>query len=90
MSKGCYLIHIEPAYKHAAHYLGWSKDIDARVASHLAGTGGRLTKVALAAGCTLTLVRVWPDTDRAFERKLKRQKNSPYHCPICKGVNNHD
>ena len=32
-----YLLHIEPPYKHARHYIGWSKDFypDDRINHHL-------------------------------------------------------
>src|SRR3954447_5537183 len=42
-----YVLHLEPAYEHARHYLGWARDVNARVAEHLArqriaaGTGRR-------------------------------------------------
>jgi len=80
---GVYLIHFSPAYKHAKHYLGFARDIDARLALHQAGGGARLTQVAAANGCTLILARVWVGGDRALERKLKGRKNAPALCPIC-------
>lgn len=86
---GLYLLHFEPRYKHAAHYLGFSDDIQSRVASHRAGTARvRLTDAAASAGCMMFLVRTWPGT-RTFERSLKgfrgaRSKASRARlCPAC-------
>jgi predicted GIY-YIG superfamily endonuclease len=85
MTKGVYLIHFVPAYKQARHYTGYADDIQRRVAQQQAGEGARLPQVAVAAGCQLLLVRVWPGADRKFERKLKKRKNAPRLCPICRG-----
>ena len=57
-----YLIHIEPPYKHAKHYLGVTRgdrSVDDRLAEHRAGRGARLCRAAVGAGCTLVLARVW-------------------------------
>lgn len=85
MTTGCYLIHFSPAYRHAAHYLGQAADIEPRIYAHLHGRGARLTQVARDAGCTLVLVRVWPDGDRKLERRLKAWHGSGRLCPICQG-----
>lgn len=81
--KGVYLLHFQPSYKHARHYLGYADDIERRLQEHRSGQGARLTEVAMHAGCELMLVRTWPDRGRHFERKLKRRKNAPKLCPIC-------
>lgn len=80
-----YLLHFEPAFKHARHYIGWSQDINQREAAHHSGRGSRLVQYALQAGCTVTLARVWEGRTRAFERQLKRRKEAPRLCPICRG-----
>lgn len=77
-----YLIHFDPAYKHARHYIGWARMLDARMKHHQNGTGANLTKVAVAAGSKLVLARTWKD-DRNFERKLKNRKDAPLLCPVC-------
>src|SRR5690348_3182424 len=46
-------------YRHAAHYLGWSASISARLAEHVAGRGARLVQVVIAAGYRVQLVRTW-------------------------------
>lgn len=87
--KGVYLLHFEPAYKHARHYLGFSEDVLRRVAEHYNGTGARLTQVAHDAGCTFLLARVWAGGDRELERQLKNRKAAPALCPICGGSHTH-
>jgi predicted GIY-YIG superfamily endonuclease len=82
--QGCYLLHFEPSYKHAGHYLGWSPEVQARVNAHLHGKGARLTEVAHNAGITLILVCVWEEASRKTERKLKN-RHSRRLCPICLG-----
>lgn len=81
-----YLLHFEPSYKHAAHYLGYADDVAPRVHAHQHGRGARLTQVAYAAGVTMILVRIWQDGDRTTERKLKNRHNSGQLCPICSGA----
>ena len=77
-----YLIHIDPPYKHAHHYTGWTdKPVLKRFADHVAGRGALLTRVAVQAGCTLTLVRVWPDTTKDREDSLKHQGGARRFAP---------
>ncbi len=79
-----YLIHFNPPYKHARHYLGvTSRPVAERLEEHRAGRGARLTQVAAEAGCVLELVRTWKG-GRALERRLKRRKNAPCLCPKCR------
>ena len=80
-----YLLHFSRPYRHAAHYLGWAKDVDARVAEHQSGTGARLTQVVVAAGIELVLAWSAPGT-RKDERRMKRNSHIPRRCPICRGV----
>jgi hypothetical protein len=77
-----YLIHFDPPYRHAKHYLGWSERFTIRVAADMAGQGARLMAVALKAGSTFTLAATWPGT-RALERRLKRCGGRARFCPIC-------
>lgn len=84
--EGLYLLHLEPRYRHAGHYLGWSSDIAARVHQHAAAgsAASPLIRAALGAGCRLTLTRVWLGQGRTRERQLKRQGGLGQHCPVCK------
>jgi predicted GIY-YIG superfamily endonuclease len=77
-----YLIHFGVAYKHARHYIGWTADLDARLAAHRGGRGARLMEVITAAGITWQLVRTWPG-GRGRERAIKDRHEAPRLCPIC-------
>ena len=77
-----YLLHFERPYAHARHYLGWTADLDFRLAEHAAGRGARLLAVITEAGIGFTLARTWPGT-RARERQLKRQGGASRRCPLC-------
>jgi predicted GIY-YIG superfamily endonuclease len=83
---GLYLLHLDPRYRHAGHYLGYADDIARRVHEH-AASGARsspLIRAALAAGCRMTLTRVWLGEGRTRERQLKRQGGLGWHCPVCR------
>jgi predicted GIY-YIG superfamily endonuclease len=83
-----YLLHIDPPFKHARHYLGVTRNgrpVSQRLAEHNEGRGARLTRAARKAGSTLTLARVWLNADFASERKMKKRSLAPL-CPICKAA----
>jgi predicted GIY-YIG superfamily endonuclease len=82
---GVYLIHFSTPYKHAKHYIGWAKKIDARISHHKHGTGARLCAVVVDSGAELITARVWEGKDKSFERKLKNQHKPQDFCPICSG-----
>lgn len=82
-----YLLHFEPGYEHAKHYLGYTPgDIDARVLRHLNGQASPLVKAAVEAGCEVRVARRWPKGTRALERLLKRQGGLSRHCPTCRAT----
>lgn len=83
MSGTVYLLHFERPYKHAAHYLGWTRDLEGRLAEHRAGRGSRLMAVVMAAGIGFELARTWAG-DRKRERQLKKQGGASGCCPICR------
>jgi len=80
-----YLLHFDRPYKHARHYLGYAKDLQAWLELHRSGNGARLIQVVQEAGIGWTLARTWPG-GKEIERRLKRQKNSPRLCPICQAA----
>ncbi|HUV88168.1 MAG TPA: endonuclease [Anaerolineae bacterium] len=80
-----YLLHFQEPYKHARHYLGFCKDLTARLEQHRNGTGARLLSVVQAAGISWIVARTW-DGGRDLERRLKARKNSPKLCPICRAM----
>lgn len=77
-----YLIHFDRPYKHARHYLGSAKDLNARLAEHRSGHGARLIQVIQEAGITWRVARTW-EGGRLLEYYLKARKNSPHLCPLC-------
>jgi len=79
-----YLLHFDRRFKHAGHYLGWTRDLDRRVRRHLARHGSRLVRAVLLAGITLRVARTWVG-GRERERQLKKQGGRARLCPICKG-----
>jgi hypothetical protein len=77
--------HPGKKYQCAKHYLGWSKDLIARLTAHKNGNGSRLVRVINDAGIEWQLARVW-DGDRFLERQLKRRGGRSRICPICQGT----
>ena len=82
-----YVIHFEPSFKHARHYVGFTKRTDymERINEHKEGKGSKLTQAAVKAGCKVQLVVVIEDATRHDERAIKNRKNTPKMCPTCKG-----
>jgi hypothetical protein len=82
---GLYLLHFEPRYRHAGHYLGYADDIARRVLEHVTtpSKASPLVQAALAAGCRVTVSRLYLGEGRTFERKLKRRGSHARHCPTC-------
>jgi predicted GIY-YIG superfamily endonuclease len=70
---------------HAAHYMGMSEDVSARLAEHGTPRGAKLTRAAHNAGLCWVVAKTWVG-GRRLERKLKSRKNAPRQlCPICRG-----
>ncbi len=87
-----YLIHFDrpignPDTPHgmARHYMGYTENLERRLAGHRAGNGSRLMAAVAERGIGWTVARVWPDGDRDLERRLKRRKKHRRLCPICRG-----
>lgn len=81
-----YMIHIEPAFRHAGHYVGYTRAADYldRFADHRAGRGALLCREAVKAGHQLMMARVWHGAPRKFELRLKG-RGLRLLCPICVG-----
>jgi predicted GIY-YIG superfamily endonuclease len=77
-----YLVHLDPAYRHAKHYLGSTSDLEARLEAHRAGRGARLMEVVKQAGGSFHLVRTWPG-GKTREREIKDRHDMPRLCPDC-------
>jgi predicted GIY-YIG superfamily endonuclease len=81
-----YLICFDKKLHHAKHYIGFSKTEDSiqkRLETHKKGNGSRLLNALNKAKIDYKIVRVWPDADGKFERKLKKRGESKVFCPIC-------
>jgi predicted GIY-YIG superfamily endonuclease len=81
-----YLIHFDRPYRHARHYLGYTrskKTLPQRIEHHREGSGARLMAAVARAKIPFEVVRTWPDGDRSAERRLKNQKHGPRLCPVC-------
>lgn len=89
MSGYVYLIHFDTKIGHARHYLGYTIDVDRRMAMHRRGAGARLMEVVKERGVTWTIawVRIG---DRTEERRLKNYHNSAKLCPLCQLERKHD
>lgn len=91
-----YLIHFDTPYPRddrspVRHYLGWSSSgptsrgmIRRRLSNHATGRGSALMR-AVSRVSSWSVVRVWPTGDRTLERAIKRQRNLPRYCPVCRG-----
>lgn len=88
MSRGLYLFHFEPRYRHAGHYLGYSADIDRRVLEHLSrgSKASRLVVAALEAGSVVTVAATFPGLSRIDERRMKRRGGLGRVCPTCRAA----
>jgi predicted GIY-YIG superfamily endonuclease len=79
-----YVLHFDPSYRHAGHYIGWAQDADARIAQHIAGVGSPLVRAAVLAGSRVQLAAIFSGS-RHLERRLKRWHNTTARvCPICR------
>jgi predicted GIY-YIG superfamily endonuclease len=78
-----YLLHFDPPYRHARHYLGYTEDLVTRFALHLKGRGSPLVKAAVQNKSRITLVRIWAGDGNA-EQEIKRVVGSRGRlCPVC-------
>jgi hypothetical protein len=93
-----YLLHFEQpignpdkAKGQARHYLGWTSDLPARVASHTSrtrpmpgcGTVAKIVAYVQREGIGFRVARTWVG-GRGLERRLKNRRNAPRLCPLCK------
>lgn len=86
--RGLYLLHFDPSYEHAGHYLGFAEDIARRLGEHAAGNGksSPLVRAAMGAGCEVTLAATWPRQGRKTERRLKDAGGLSRYCPTCRAT----
>jgi hypothetical protein len=77
-----YLLHLDPPFKHARHYTGWTANLEERLEAHRSGRGARLMEVVKDAGGSFRVARTWPGS-RDLERAIKNRKEAPKLCPVC-------
>ena len=80
-----YVIHFHQPFKHAKHYVGWSRagELGERLKRHRKNRGSRLLAALNRAGIGWEVVLAWRGT-RDDERLFKKRKYTPRKCPICK------
>ena len=78
-----YLIHFNYKLHHAGHYVGFSKCLHFRIASHRDGTGAKLLRAITRLGIPWMVIRTWRVDGQGFERYIKSQKHTPRFCPLC-------
>ena len=76
-----YLLHLDPPYRHAGHYLGSTPDLERRLSEHGGPHGSPLLIAQKRAGGSWHLVRTWVGT-RNKESELK-SNNGKRYCPEC-------
>ena len=83
---GLIYLHFERSYRHARHYLGYTENLEARLAAHRTGNGSPLVAAAVGDGIGFQLAATWPG-GRTEERRPHRYRNSPRRlCPICRAT----
>lgn len=84
-----YILHFDkPYWLNCQHYVGYTKDLEARLAKHRAGNGSKLCRYAVNKGIQFSLVKVenYPTQSEARkrERQIKRRGGGGKLCPICR------
>jgi predicted GIY-YIG superfamily endonuclease len=77
-----YMLHFSAPFGHARHYVGWAKDLEARLAVHGSNGGAKLMWYVHQAGLTWIVARTRAGT-RDDERRIKRAGGSVRYCPVC-------
>ena len=62
-----YLIHFKSKLHHAGHYIGFSKCLDFRIASHREGTGAKLIRAITRLGIPWIVIRTWTEDFEQFQ-----------------------
>lgn len=78
-----YLICFDTPFGHAKHYMGWTRDVGARIAKHRSGHGARLMQLVQKAGIKWRVTRIWRDRCKSYESYLKTHRVKKKICPRC-------
>lgn len=78
-----YLLHWRHRSGRVEHYVGWTRNLEARLKAHYSGSGGcPTTRRFRRAGMRGRLVRLWRGTMWG-ERRMQQTLIFPVDCPIC-------
>lgn len=80
-----YVLHFDPPYLHASHYIGFTEheDVATRLIEHISGRGSPLVKAAVANGSRVEIAHVLINGDRNFERRIKNRRDVCTWCRLC-------
>jgi len=85
-----YLMHFDIPHEHARHYAGATTNLEKRLEMHANGQGAALLRHLLTIGKGWRLAKLWTTEEKLpfeVESMLKRRKNGPRYCPICRPAN---
>lgn len=73
----------------AQHYYGWAAVLMDRITTHTLGNGrsAKIIRYIQAQGIGFQIAQTWAG-DRTLERRLKRRKDAPRVCPVCRAARN--
>lgn len=71
-------------FQQELHYIGWSSDVEQRVADHRRGRGAAITRALVARGMEFEVTAVAAGS-RWYERWLKNRGSAKRVCPKCTG-----
>lgn len=73
--------NLQNARAQASHYVGFSDDLEARIAVQVAGAGAKIVAAAMARGIPYDLYH-WPAC-LAQEKLVKKTHKTALYCPTC-------
>lgn len=88
LGRGLVLLHFEPRYEHAGHYLIYAKREPRRYALDVIArrrfAPNALVDAALDAGVDVQVAAVFPGWDRNDRRRMRRSGGLSRFCPTCR------
>lgn len=84
-----YLLHFDPPYRHARHYLGYAigtgrgRSYAKAQAEGMAIGAHELVQAAQWGGVVISVADVLVGEGRATQRAMRSSHNLARHCPIC-------
>jgi hypothetical protein len=77
-----YVLHFDRPYAHARHYVGFTRNLDQRIARHRAGLSSPLMRAVRKARIGFKVARIWHGVTRRFERRVHHMQTKLL-CPLC-------